>query len=102
MLSGCILLNKRVNSREDLCKLSLNVFRRELDFFYESVNLIDEKDRLDAFAEGLHKNGFGLRHGSLNRVYNHQSAVDCSEASGYCSAEVYVTWRVDEVNQVVC
>ena len=67
----------------------------------ESVDLVDEENRLHLLLEGLADNGFCLWHGSLNRTGEDETTVNSTHGASHVTAKVNVTWRVNEVDEEV-
>jgi len=79
----------------------LHLFGPLLELVDEAVDLVDKECRFDTLAECLPQDGLGLGHCALDRVDNHERAVDGTHCSGHVATEVDVARRVDQVDKVV-
>ena len=62
------------------------------------VDLIDADDGLEADLERLADHEFGLRHGALGGVDQHDGAVDHGQNALHLAAEIRVAGRVDDID----
>ncbi len=72
-----------------------------LEFRNQAVDLVNEQGRLDALAECLAQDRFGLWHGTLDSVDDDERTVDCTHRTRHVATEVDVARRIDQVDQVV-
>ncbi len=84
------------NGHEALLHLLLG----DLQLVDQAVDLVDEQHRADALLQGLPDDRLGLRHYALYSANYDDTAVEGPHGPGDVPAEVHVTRRVDEVDEV--
>jgi hypothetical protein len=62
------------------------------------IDLVDDDDRLQAAAQRLADDEFGLRQRSLGGVDQHEDAIDHAEDTLDLAAEIGMTRRVDDID----
>ena len=77
----------------------VEVLLAELELEKSAVDLVDDKDGLDALTESLTEHGLGLDADTLNGVDDDESTVSDTESGGNLRREINVTGRVDQVDQ---
>jgi hypothetical protein len=82
-------------TREVLVKVLL----AELELEKSAVDLVDDKDGLDALTKSLTEHGLGLNADTLNGVDDDESTVSDTESGSDLGREINVTGRVDQVDQ---
>src|SRR2546425_1670442 len=73
----------------------LYLFRIQLEFLDQPVNLVNVKDGPDTLLEGLSRHGLCLNHYFLNRIDHNYRSVNSPERSSDFAREIYVTGRID-------
>jgi hypothetical protein len=64
-----------------------------------AVDLVDDKDGLDALTKSLTEHGLGLNADTLDGVDDDESTVSDTESGGNLRREINVTGGVDQVDQ---
>ena len=82
-------------TREVLVKVLL----AELELEKSAVDLVDNKDGLDALTESLTEHGLGLNADTLDGVDDDESTVSDTESGGNLGREINVTGGVNQVDQ---
>jgi hypothetical protein len=82
-------------TREVLVKVLL----AELELEKSTVDLVDDKDGLDALTKSLAEHSLGLNADTLDGVDDDESTVSDTESGGNLRREIDVTGRVDQVDQ---
>ena len=65
------------------------------------IDLVNHHDWLQAHLNGLLQDKAGLRHRPLKGVYEEKAPVGQVKHTLYLTAEVSVTWRIDDVDLYV-
>jgi len=100
-LLGRHLPDELVHFGDDSVEALLEGLAGELEFLDGAIDLVDEEDRFDLLPEGLPEHRLGLGHDALDGADHDHGAVDGPHRTGDVPAEVDVTRRIDEVDQVV-
>src|SRR3989338_4518685 len=79
----------------------LHLFRRKLQFLYQSVHLVYEKDGLHPFSQSLAYHGFGLRHYAFHCVSEYHCAVHRAHGPRDIASEVHMARSVYKINEVI-
>ena len=96
------LLDELVDLGNGLLESVHHVLWSDLQLVDESVDFVDEKNRLHLLLECLANNRLSLRHRSFDSTSENETTVDGTHSTSNVAAEVNVTWCVDEVDEVVC
>ena len=95
------MLDEFVDLLDGLCETSHHVFGRDLQLVDEAVHLVDEQHRLHLLLQSLANHRFGLWHWPFNRTSKNETTVNSTHGTCDVATKVNVTWRVDEVDEVV-
>ena len=79
-----------------------HVFRGNLKFVDESVDLVDEENRLHLLLECLTDNSLSLRHWAFNSTSKNETTVNSTHSTSNVATKVDVTRCVDEIDEVIC
>ena len=96
------LLDESVDLGDCLFKSLEHVFRCNLQFIDESIDFVDEENRLYFLLQCLANNSFSLGHWAFNSTSQNETSVNSTHGTSYVSTEVNVTWCVDEVDEEIC
>ena len=95
------LLDQFVDLGDGFLKPVHHVLGCYLQLVNQSIDLVNEKNRLDLLLECLTDNSLSLRHWSFNSTSENETTVNSTHSTSNVATKVNVTWCVDEVDQVV-
>ena len=95
------LSDESVHFLDGFSKTGHHVFGSNLQFVNQTVDLVNEKNRLHLFFERLTNNRLRLGHWSFNCTSENKTSIDCTHGTSNVSTEVNVTGCINEVDEVV-
>jgi hypothetical protein len=93
--------NYDVDGLNDTGEILVQILLGELELEECAIDFVDNDNWLDTLTESLSEHSLGLHAHTLDGVDDDESTVGDTESGGDFRGEIYVTGRVDQIDQEV-
>lgn len=84
-----------------MLQFEVGVFWRDLHLDDESVDFVDDHDDSQFLSDDVFDNFFGHQHDPFDGINDQQNAVRDAKSCHQLSQKVWMSWSIDEIEDIV-
>lgn len=93
-------MNDFINLSNSLFKNTESRLASTLQLRDDTVNFVKHENWNNTLRKGLTKNSFSLNANAFATINDHESTISNTQSSSNLGWEVYVPWRINQVNEI--